>query len=82
MLADDENAEVVQSSARRGAPEVPRFVGGNVGAERDPLSDRPVLNDVMVDRDAAGTSRRVPLDHQARTNLLNADVERSSRART
>jgi len=82
LLADDKNAEVIERTARRSAPQVPGLVGRYVGAEWDPLADRPVLNNVMVDRDAAGVSRSVPSDHQALTNLLNAHVERCCWPRT
>ena len=53
LLADREDAEVVEGATRRGAPQERRGVGGDAGAERHPLSDRAVLDDVVVDADAA-----------------------------
>jgi len=82
VLADGKDTEVVERSTRRRTPQVRRLVGWNAGAERHPLSHCSVLDDVVVDWDAAGMPRCVPLDQQARVDLLNADVERRCRPRT
>jgi len=64
LLADGEDTEVIERSSRRGAPQEPRGIGGDTGGQRNPLTDGPVLDDVVIDRDAAWMPRYVPLYHQ------------------
>ena len=82
LLSDGEDTEVVGGSTWRRAPQERRGIGGDAGAERNPLPDGPVLNDVVVDGDAAWMSRYVPLDQQVWTDLLNGHVVRRCWSRT
>jgi len=81
-LADSEDAEMIESTARRRAPQERRGVGRHAGAQRHPLTHGPVLDDVVVDGDAAWVPRRVPLDQQVGADLLDAHVVRRRRPRT
>jgi len=87
-LADSEDAEMIESTARRRAPQERRGVGRHAGAQRHPLTHGPVLHhgpvldDVVVDGDAAWVPRRVPLDQQVGADLLDAHVVRRRRPRT